>query len=259
MKEEAMERFRMIGIMRGLWLLIVMTWGQPLWAEGLEGDYRLGPGDKLQITVLQEERLTLEVLVSQQGTISFPILGQVQVSGHTAAQLESSIRSRLNGAYIINPVVTVNILEHRPFYVGGAVEKPGAFPYAPGMTVQQAIALAGGLSQKGGGEVFVTHEGKTQPEPKPVDLQAMVGPGDHLDVATAEVVVDGEVKEPGVFPFTKGMTISKAIALAGGRTERASSTILLIHAKDPEHVAHEVDLFEPLEPGDMIRVEESFF
>ena len=88
------ESIRMTGMVSRFIGGLLAVWIGVASASGLEGEYRLGPGDKLQITVLQEERLSLEVLVSQQGTISFPILGQVQVAGHTAAPTSSILSLR---------------------------------------------------------------------------------------------------------------------------------------------------------------------
>lgn len=320
-------------------LLLGLFWLTPClslaWAESAAaGDYRLGPGDQIKISVLHEDNLSMEVRLSDQGTISYPMLGTIDVGGKTTREVESLITRGLSNGYLVDPKVSVNVMEFRKFFVGGAVRQPGGFPYAPGVTMQQAIAIAGGLTEKGSDqEVLVTHERSGSRTPQPVQMMTEVLPGDHIEVREAgeivvkgqvkepgvypysrgmtvgkaiaraggptekgaesawvihehdpsgsqrpakmeeeiqpgdhvevkeagEIVVEGEVKSPGVYPYTRGMTVHKAIALAGGQTERASRTIILIHEDDPEHKPEEVGPFSPVRPGDLVHVEESFF
>ena len=89
--------------------------------------YELGSGDMIRIQVYNEEDLYLESRVSDSGTISYPFLGELRVEGTTPSGLEELITSRLKGDYLIDPKVSVDILEYRPFYVNGEVEKTGAF------------------------------------------------------------------------------------------------------------------------------------
>lgn len=244
-------------------LLLVMALGGLSGARAAEevtADYRLGPGDQIKISVLHEDNLGMEVRLSDKGSISYPLIGEIQAAGKTTHEVEALIRNALDGKYLVDPQVSVNVMEFRKFFVGGAVNQPGGFPYAPGITVQQAIAIAGGQTEKAADEVRITHERDPARTPQPARLQDPIQPGDHIEVKEAgEIVVEGEVKQPGVYPYTRGMTVHKAIALAGGQTERASRTIILIHEDDPEHKPEEVGPFTPVKPGDLIHVEESFF
>ena len=248
-----------------LWLtlcLASLTGTPPALAGGTEefGEYKLGPGDQIRVSVLHEDNLTMEVRLSDRGTISYPMIGQIDAGGKTTREVESLIRNELSGKYLMDPQVSVNIMEFRKFFVGGEVKSPGGFPFTPGMTVQQAIAQAGGFSDEASEQVWVTHEHEPASSARIIDGQSPVRPGDHLEVREAgDIVVEGEVKSPGVYPYKRGMTVHKAIALAGGPTERASKTIVLIHEDDPDHKAEEVGPFTPVRPGDMIHVEESFF
>lgn len=254
--------FRKLGLCLAIALWLPCNVISQVWAdEGAMGDYRLGPGDQIKISVLHEDNLSMEVRLSDQGTISYPMLGTVDVNGKTTREVEKIISQALSGTYLVEPKVSVNIMEFRKFFVGGAVRQPGGFPYAPGMTIQQAIAIAGGLTEKASDQqVFVTHERDPERKPQPVQMLTEVRPGDHIEVKEAgEIVVEGEVKDPGVYPYTRGMTVHKAIALAGGQTERASKTIIVIHEDDPEHKPEEAGPFTPLRPGDLVHVEESFF
>jgi len=188
------------------------------------------------------------------------MIGQIDAGGKTTREVEVIIRNELSGKYLMDPQVNVNITEFRKYFVGGKVKQPGGFAFTPGMTVQQAITLAGGITDGASEQVWVTHEREPASAARIIDGQSPIRPGDHLEVREAgDIVVEGQVNSPGVYPYKRGMTIHKAIALAGGPTERASQTILVIHEDDPNHQAEEVGPFTPVRPGDIVHVEESFF
>ena len=254
-----MSRFFLRNLLATLLLgFLPLTFG---WAaEDSVSNYVLGPGDLIKITVLHEADLSLDVRLSDQGVISYPVIGQINAAGKTPHQLETMIRDALSGRYLMDPQVSVNLMAYRNFYVAGAVKSPGGYPYSPGITVQQAITLAGGLSEKSSDELLITREGADQGQSVPVRMTDKIRPGDHLEVKEAgDIIVEGQVASPGVYPYSRGMTVHRAIALAGGRTERASNTINVIHGNDPEHKSEEVEPFSPVRPGDVIQVEESFF
>lgn len=115
------------------------------WADD---SYVLGAGDKIAIRVFGHTDLDLETQLTDSGTINYPFLGSIKVTGLTLKQLETFIYEGLKGDYLVAPNVNVGISEYRPFYIHGEVRKPGAFPYQPGLTVNQAIALAGGLTER---------------------------------------------------------------------------------------------------------------
>ncbi|WP_252730521.1 polysaccharide biosynthesis/export family protein [Colwellia sp. E2M01] len=110
--------------------------------------YILGPGDKVEIKVFGQDDLTIETLLGNSGTINYPFLGEISVTGLTVKQVELFIEQGLKGDYLINPSVYVQVLEYRSFYIHGEVKKPGGYPYHPGMTINQAVALAGGLTER---------------------------------------------------------------------------------------------------------------
>ncbi len=110
--------------------------------------YALGSGDKLRITVFNEDRLTGEYSVTGAGDISYPLIGSVTAAGKTLEQVRDTIRDRLAAGYIKDPRVSVEVLNYRPFYILGEVAKPGEYPYVIGLTVQQAVATAGGYTYR---------------------------------------------------------------------------------------------------------------
>ena len=145
--------------------------------------YLLGTGDMLRIQVYNEIDLYLETRVSDSGTISYPFLGELKVKGISLASLEALITSRLKGDYLINPKVSIDMMEYRQFYVNGEVENSGGFPYQPGLTVRKAISLAGGFKERASKDkIFVIHDGSMTSEPIKVTLDEAVRPGDIITV-----------------------------------------------------------------------------
>ena len=146
-------------------------------------DYALGTGDMVRIQVYDEDDLYLESRVSDRGTISYPFLGELKVTGLTPNQLESIITTQLKGDYLINPKVSVDILEYRQFYVNGEVEDPGGFPFQPGITVRKAISIAGGFKERASKEkINIIHDDDPNGEPVQVMLDEFIRPGDIITV-----------------------------------------------------------------------------
>ena len=172
-----------------LWIIILLF---PLFAAALEDDtvvlqgaddYQLGTGDKIRIQVYNEEDLYLEARVGDSGIISYPFLGNLKVAGLTPSKIEDIITSRLKGDYLINPKVSVDILEYRQFYVNGEVQSPGGYPFQPGITVRKAISLAGGFKERASKEkIFIIREGSTEKDPVKITLDEKVSPGDIITV-----------------------------------------------------------------------------
>lgn len=146
--------------------------------------YRLGAGDVITVKVLGEDELRRErVKLSDAGTISFPILGEIRVKGMTVGSLEDHITKGLKGRYLVNPQVTVTIDEYRSFFVNGMVEKPGGYPYSPGLTVRKAISIAGGFRERAARDkINVIRDDDPAQTSKRVDLNAVVRPGDILTI-----------------------------------------------------------------------------
>lgn len=110
--------------------------------------YILGAGDKIEIKVFGQADLSVTTLLGRSGKISYPFLGEIKIVGFSVKQVEQIIISGLKGDYLIHPDVSVQVLEYRDFYISGEVNNPGAYPYKPGLTINQAIAIAGGLTER---------------------------------------------------------------------------------------------------------------
>jgi polysaccharide biosynthesis/export protein VpsN len=146
--------------------------------------YKLGSGDVITIRVLGEDDLKREkVKLSDAVTISFPILGEIKAGGMTIGALEEFITKGLKGRYLVDPQVTVSIDDYRNFFVNGEVEKPGGYPYSPGLTVRKAISIAGGFKERAAREkMTIIRDDDRSQTPRRVDLNAPVLPGDILTI-----------------------------------------------------------------------------
>ncbi len=110
--------------------------------------YALGAGDRVRVTVFEQEGLTNTYSVDQAGYIAFPLVGNLPARGQTAQQLEKQIADKLRGGYIRDPDVSVEIDRYRPIFVMGEVGAAGQYSYVPGLTAQKAIATAGGFTPR---------------------------------------------------------------------------------------------------------------
>ena len=146
--------------------------------------YRLNSGDVISIRVFGEDDFTREkVRLTDAGTVSFPILGEVPMLGRTVGEIETLVTERLKGRYLVNPRVSVWIDEYRSFFVNGMVEKPGAYPFRPGLNVRKAVSIAGGLKERASvNKIFVVRDKDAAHRQVKVDLDAEIAPGDTITV-----------------------------------------------------------------------------
>lgn len=145
-------------------------------------EYVLGSGDKLKVTVFGSEDLSGETEVDQAGNVTLPLIQQVPAAGKTIPQLEDEIKKRLSPDYVKNPRLTIEVENYRPFFILGEVKNPGSYPFVAGMTVVNAIALAGGYTYRANkSEVLMTR--KNDPSHKvPARPTDIVMPGDIVEV-----------------------------------------------------------------------------
>jgi protein involved in polysaccharide export with SLBB domain len=146
--------------------------------------YPLGSGDVITIRVFGEDDLTLEkIRLTDAGTIFYPVVGEFRVLGLTLGELERAIDERLRGRILVNPRVSVEINEYRPFYINGMVHRPGAYPFQPGLTVRKAASLAGGFRERASrSRIFLIQAQDATKTPQRVVLDTPMGPGDILTI-----------------------------------------------------------------------------
>ena len=116
--------------------------------EMLDQPYRLGAGDRIRVTVYEQDGLTNTYSVDQSGYLAFPLVGSIPARGHTAKQVEAKLAAKLRDGYLRDPDVSVEVDRYRPVFVMGEVGAAGQYSYVPGLTVQKAVAMAGGYSPR---------------------------------------------------------------------------------------------------------------
>lgn len=198
-------------------------------------DYRLGAEDLLEITIFNIPEggagtipRRLEVRLSQEGNIRLPLLGDIPAAGMSPVALEQSLRKRYD-EFVHDPQVGVQVKEYRGQQISviGAVGKPGMYQLTGPRTLTDLLSLAGGISEKAGGQVHIYRQGPEGRQTYVVDLLALannpglvnmpVQAGDVLNVPLAGTFfVDGAVKKPGSFPLSRPYTLTQALAVAGG-------------------------------------------
>jgi polysaccharide export outer membrane protein len=257
--------------------------------------YRLGPEDEIEIRVWGNDDLTRRVRVGLDGTISFPFVGAVEARGLTIAELQKELEHRLGPKYLIDPRVSITILEYksRKFFVLGRVAKPGTYPLTKPIRVVEAISLAGGLGATSGekvgsgggssGMVIIIRakpgggaEKPRQPDQTPtaekivVSLSAALAgdPTQNLEINNGDTIyvpalfyyVQGQVKNPGRFPYEENMTVLMAVTTAGGFTDKAAQRRAFItREKGGKKEEVKVKLDDHIQAGDVITIPESWF
>jgi len=224
--------------------------------------YKLSAGDEVSITVFGEADLSGNIKINENGILNYPLLGALQAQGLTVSELERTITRELTGKYLVDPDVRVTVAEYRPVYINGEVNSPGGFDYTPGLTLDKAIALAGGFSDKASRErVTLTRVINGTSQQFSMRSTDAVLPGDIISVAEyLQIFVNGEVQRPGNYPYQPGLTLEKTVALAGGFTGRASKRrIKVTRDIDGQQQRGKLGMRDPVYPGDIIEVPEGFF
>ncbi len=145
--------------------------------------YRVGAGDRLSVRVIGEQDLTGEYIVDATGVMSMPYVQSVPVAGLNTGQIERLIERKLKAGYLRDPKVSVQAINLRPFYIMGEVTTGGSFPYQPGITVQNAIAIAGGYGTRADkGVVLITRKSANGTKTFKVPVTTQVYPGDIVFV-----------------------------------------------------------------------------
>lgn len=242
-------------------------------------DYLIGSQDVLKITVFEYPALTTEARVSEDGKITFPLLGEVNAKNLTARQVEKGIAEKLVAAKIIKvPQVSVFVQQQRGRKVTiiGEVVKPGQYEIAGPTTLLDTISLALGMTPNAGYQLTVFRkepaaDGKIKTKKYLVDVDRLLSSGDlsqNFELQNADVVyvpksifyVYGEVNKPGAYRLEKGVNVKKALALAGGLTAKGSQRRIEITRKeDGKERALNASIDELVQLNDVVRFKESIF
>ena len=276
---------------KGLFLLCcVLVAGQAVTGPELVYEYKVGPRDLLEISVIGFDEVNKQYRVSEEGKISLPYLGEIEVRGLTRSELEKRLVQLLkdNKLFMQNPQVTVTIAEYqsRRVYLLGAVGTGGPYELLGRMTLLRLLSVAGGLTPEAGNEIIITRQladgNKTTLKISVDDLMLKgdarldvpLQPDDIVNVpvdAPIPIYVTGRVRTPGVLQVKRSTipTLLRAIAQAGGFDERASKGNVIIKRTDEagKEVQIKVNAGDiekgkikdvPLLEGDIIIVRERF-
>lgn len=246
-------------------------------AADKQGDYQLGAGDAIRILVFQNPDLTLDSRVSEGGTITYPLIGTVQIGGLTISGAEQKIAAALkSGGFVQQPQVNIVLIQNRGNQVSvlGQVNRPGRFPLETFNTrVSEMLATAGGATPGGDDIVIVTGIREGKPFRTQIDIPALfigdkaeadivLAGGDTIYVHRAPVFyIYGEVQRPGSFRIERKMTVQQALAQGGGPTVRGTESRLRLHRQDGSGkvAAFSPGLTDPIQPDDVLYVRESLF
>jgi len=251
--------------------------------------YRIGPGDLLEIKVFEVEQLNQVVRVSEDGSVTLPLLGRIEIEGLTQAGVVQKLTTLLQAKYVKNPQVTVFIKEYKSQQVAviGAVEKPGNYELVGRKNLLQMISQAGGLTDKATDEIFILRDGGNGATSSiPIDLKDLmvngnqklnipIEPNDVINVPVDKeirVFVFGRVTQPGALKFkiSEKVTLLSAIAQAGGLAEGAKQSAVVITRKGKSGKEEKIhvnlkDVISgkkkdiALQEGDVVFVPESFW
>jgi polysaccharide biosynthesis/export protein len=271
-------------------MLVVLLMAVMQAAPAANDDQRLyivGPNDVLTIGVYNQPPLSGKFVVEADGTFAYPLLGRVAAGGLSIRAVEDKVRQGLAGGFLRDPQVTVTVDQYRSqqIFVMGEVKQPGPLPFTGSMTLIEALARAGSVTERAGAEAVVVRSATGVPtasaqlptERTPrgdtirVDLQKLqsgtlaqnvtLRAGDTIFVPRAETVfVSGNVRMPGEYAIRAGMTVRQVLALAGGVTERGSTRrVQIIRLVNGKETTIGGDLQKTVEAGDTIVVNERFF
>jgi protein involved in polysaccharide export with SLBB domain len=146
-------------------------------------DYVLGTGDKVHINVFGQKDLNGDYVVDSGGSVQLPLIGNVQAAGRTVGDFQRDVTAKLADGYLVNPSVSIEVANYRPFYIIGEVNKPGEYPYVNGMSILNAVALAGGYTFRADdSEIYIRRNGSNKEVGFPADQTTKINPGDIVRV-----------------------------------------------------------------------------
>lgn len=240
-------------------------------------NYELGAGDSIRVTVFQNPDMTVETRVSEDGSISYPLVGRVVIGGLEIGAAEKKIAAALkDGGFLKVPQINIQLMEIRGNKVSvlGQVNRAGSFPLQTTTTrVSQMLAEAGGVTATGADRLIVTGTRTGKPFRREIDMDALYRnqrPDDDIVLAGGDTIyvprapmffIYGEVVKPGSYRIERGMTMRQALAAGGGLTLRGTERRLKVVRQNTAGVATKisVELDDPVQPGDVVTVSESLF
>lgn len=245
----------------------------------IERDYLVGSQDVLKISVYEHPDLATTVRVSEDGKITFPLIGDLEVKNLSVQQIEKKIANKLSDGIIPNPQVTVFIEQFKGTRVTvmGEVTKPGQYEITGPTSVVEAISMALGMTENSGHTIMLFKKdsaaGKNPGYKRiAIDVDRLFKEGDlsqNVQLQNGDIIyvpkidffyIYGEVTRPGIYRIEKGLTVKRAISIAGGFTPKASKgRIEITRQQEGKDIVKKADIDESVKPDDTIMVKESIF
>ncbi|MGH6827912.1 MAG: polysaccharide biosynthesis/export family protein [Rhizomicrobium sp.] len=146
--------------------------------------YTLGSGDKVRVSVFGQADLAGEYVVDGTGFVQLPLIGRTKAIGLTVTEFQKEVAAKLANGYLVNPNVDVEVVNYRPFYILGEVKSPGQYAYVNGMSILNAVALAGGYTDRADkSDVYIRRNGSSKEQELPAEVSTKVYPGDIVRIA----------------------------------------------------------------------------
>jgi polysaccharide export outer membrane protein len=234
-------------------------------SEIVQEDYTISQDDILEITVYGEPDLSTTVRVAQDGTISYPLLGNIKVVDSTVRELENQLTELLGRDYLVNPQVKVFVTKYANITILGEVKNPGSYQMKENLVLTQAIALAGGFTSTAKTDsvkIIRVIDGKKEAVDvnfeqileKALPDVTLKGNDTILVISYGQFSIMGQVVKPGVYNLKKGLTVVEAISLAGGFTPTAAQNAVKVNRKEKgKEVTIRVPVADIINSGDRNR------
>jgi len=274
--------------------LLVLSLLSPSLAFSAPPPYKLGARDIISVSVFAggEAQATVDLTISDQGTVNFPFIGTTQAKGLTTTELERAVTAPLSAQYFVDPQVHIQVKDYQSlqFSISGAVKNPGNYSMTSSTTIMDLIAKAGGVTPERGTVAYLMRKDDkrgSNAEPEKINLQKLLDEGDmtlnaHLEsgdsvyiplakglnTSESKVYVSGEVKKPAPVEYQPGLTALAACIEAGGFTQYAApNRATIVRTENGEQQIIKINLEKvtkgqaqdvPLKPGDRLDIPESW-
>lgn len=262
----------------GLMASLVMLAAFAAQGQERQSEYRLAGGDSVRIQVFQNPDLGLETRITENNTITYPLIGTARIGGLTVQDAEQVIAKALkDGGFIRQPQVIIVLLQNRGNLVSvlGQVGRPGRYPLdTVPVRLSELVAAAGGIAATGADRLIVSGTREGKPFRREIDFAGMLlhdKPGDDIVVQPGDVVyvdrnpvfyIYGEIQRPGAYRIERDMTVRQALALSGGLSPRGTDRNLELYRRGRDGAMEAVPgygLNDPIRADDVIRVPQSLF
>ncbi|MYN47369.1 polysaccharide export protein EpsE [Pseudoduganella sp. FT93W] len=257
------------------WLMAALLWTLMM-AGAQAADAVLGPGDVLKVTVYGNPDLNTDTRISDAGTITFPLLGPVEIGGLSSAAAEKKISGLLEtGGFLRKAQVNILItqIQNQQVSVLGQVNRPGRYPIEGRRSVMEMLAIAGGIAVDGGDTVSLIRKRNGSTTKEQIDIVGMVRSGEmnnDFEVTSNDIIyveraprfyIYGEVQRPGAVRLERSMTVLQALSAGGGLTPRGTERGLVIKRRDAHGKQQIIDAKQDdlVQNDDVVYVKESLF